>query len=281
MDDDIGQRWSIDAAHANELRLKHVHRLVERQDWPQAVLEAEELLDVAPDHVETLSLLARAQLGMADAEGAVQTWEQVLALDPSAHGDRLANLAMARLDCCDLLGAASAAREALRLDPSLAEAHFVLGVALEHQADRTSEAAQALSAANRLDPLAFPFPLQLDPAGWEQALTTAMIHVAPPVRALWEGVTVRLPELPDLADLRRHAPPLSPRIPGMLVGEPPETGDPWQTRPEALLLYARNLARARDLEELVERIAFVLEQEALVWAGEDPWNHHEEPDLDT
>lgn len=270
------QGWNLPPEMRLAMRLERVQALVEQMAWPEAALEAEELLDEAPDHVQALEYLARSQLGMMDAEGAALTWEQVFELDPAATPDRLAGMAMARFDICDLVGAVEAAREAVRLDASLAEAHFALGLALERLPGRSVEAAQALIAANRLDPLAYPFPIRLDQSGWEQALTTAMLQVPPQVRALWEGVPVRLPDVPDLEMLRRSQPPITPRLPGMFEGDPPSMqdpppDDPWSHSPDGLSLYTRNLARVHSLEELVERLADVLEQEALVWVGEDPW----------
>ena len=272
MDDEIRQGWTLDPHTRLQLRLDRVRKMVDRTAWGEAVLEAEELLDETPDHVEALELLARAQLGMMDAEGAVLTLEQLHALDPRWTSERLAALAMARLDTCDLVGAAEAARETLRLDPGSGEAHFVLGLALERLPGRATESAQAFVAANRLDPLAYPFPRQLDAAGWEQALTTAMLQLPPVFRELWEGVPVRLPRFPALDQLRESSPPMSPRLLGMFTGEPPTEGDPFETRPEGLLLFTENLARVSSLDELIERIADVLEQEALVWIGQEVWD---------
>lgn len=270
------QGWTLDPETRIAMRLEQVRKLVDRMQWHDAALEAEELLDEHADHPEALELLARAQLGIMDAEGAAQTWEQLHQVDPSPRPDRLAGMAMARFDVCDLVGAVEAAREAVRLDPALAEGHFVLGLALERLPGRSVEAAQAMMAANRLDPVSFPFPIRLDASGWEQALTTAMLQVPPPVRELWEGVPVRLPELPDLDLLRKSQPPLTPRLPGMFEGHPPSLQDPppedpWARSPDGLQLFTRNLSRVHSLEELVARLADVLEQEALMWVGEDPW----------
>ena len=167
MDDDILQGWTLDPDTRIRMRLDQVRKLLDTMAWHEAVLEAEELLDEEPQHVPALELLAKAQLGMMDAEGAVLTWEQVHALDPTPSADRLASLAMARFDTTDLVGAVEAARESIRLDSGRAEAHFVLGLALERLPGRSVEAAQALVAASRLDPLAYPFPIRLDAKGWE------------------------------------------------------------------------------------------------------------------
>jgi tetratricopeptide (TPR) repeat protein len=271
MDDVVTQGWSIDPELATAMRLDHLRRLIQAQAWTPAILEAEELLDATPGAVEALELLGRAQLGIGDADGAVLTWEQVLALDPTATAPRLTSLATARLDICDLSGAITDAREAVRLDPGSAEAWYILGLALDLTPGRSTEATGALLTANRLDPESYPLPIQLDPAGWEQALGTAMLHVAPEVRELWDGVTVTVAERPDLDQLRQHDPPLSPRIPGNYVGTPPDDGDPWTVRPDGLALYARNLARVANLEQLIDSLADMLEHEAFVWVGEDPW----------
>jgi tetratricopeptide (TPR) repeat protein len=269
MEDEVTNPWMVDPGMAQALRKRHIQRLLAVEDWPAAVLEAEELLDVNPDDIEALELLAQAQLAMTDAEGAVLAWEQVLSLDATPRADRLAQLALAKLDTCDVVGAVTDAREALRLDPSRADAHFALGLALEYTEGTSTESAQALLAAQNLDPITYPFPMRLNAAGWEQALTTAMLRIPHEIRKLWEGVPVSLSDRPTLEDLAHQAPPMSPRVHGMFLGDPPEHGNPWEHPPDALLLFSDNLARVTHLDALIERIAALLEQEAMVWVGED------------
>lgn len=282
MTDDVpAAGWTLDPDIARKMRLEHVRKLLDREEWSDAAREAEELLDEAPDHLQALEFLARAQVGMMDAEGAILTWQQVLELDPTPRADRLAALAMARFDQCDLVGAAETAREAVRLDASAPEGWFVLGLASERLPGRAVEAAQAFVAAHRLDPERYPFPLQLDSGGWDQAVTTAMMQVDPQLRTVWEDVPLTLVKYPDLEELRKHDPPFSPRVLGMFTGELPQGDqDPWSVKPEGLTLYMQNLARVADLDELVSRIADVLEDEALVWLGEDPESGDDDDDLE-
>lgn len=279
MDDDVSQGWVIDPQTRQALRITAVRRLVQTGAWEDAILEAEELLDEAPEHAEGLSLLADALQAVGDAEGALQAWDQHFARvkQPSVHA--LVGAATARLDLCDLDGAAVLAREATRRDPASSEAHFILGVALERQEDRTAESASALVAAHQLDPVSFPFPVQLTAAQWKELITLALVKVHPAAQDVWDGVPVRLYEVPELATLRASDPPVSPRVAGLFVGKPPgedesgngdhgdDASEPSAGRPEALHLFTRNLTRASTHDEIAERIADVLEQEALAWLG--------------
>lgn len=270
------QGWTLPAETRTAMRLDHIRKLLEQTAWHDAALEAEELLDEAPDHVQALDCLARAQLGMLDAEGAVLTWTQLFAQDQSVIPERLAGYAMALFDTCQLDAAIEAASKAADLDPALAEAHYVRGLALEFMPGKSAEAATALVAAHRLDPVSFPFPMSIDSDTWERAIMTAMLQVSPPVRALWEGVPVRLVESPELERLKSSQPPLTPRLPGLFHGDAPSMSDdppedPWSRKPELLWLFTKNVSRVHSVEELIGRIADLLEQEAMVWVGEDPW----------
>jgi tetratricopeptide (TPR) repeat protein len=276
MDDEVIGGWKIDEDTRLALRLESVKKALDEEDWSNAVIEAEELLDEAPDHVEGLYLLAEALLELGDAEGANETFErhlevareQEVELDPGHLAAVLCGLAVARFECVDMPAAAEAAREAIRLAPDLAQAHYYLGLALERMQGRKSESTQSILAAHRLDPEAYPLPLLLHRAQWEAAFGSALEVVHPRLQAFWSGLPVHFHELPDLAELRRHEPPLSPTVSGLYEGEPPENvKDPWQSRPKSLRLYTANLARLGHLDRMSEEIARTLQDEALDWLG--------------
>ena len=48
---------------------------------------------------------------------------------------------------------------------------------------------------------------------------------------------------------------------------PPEEGDPFEIRPEAVRIYTRNLGRAGSVEAMVGELTFALREEALDWLG--------------
>lgn len=284
MDDELhGAVWSLDPETRAALRLDRVRRLMRDQDYVEAIVEVEELLDEEPDNVDGLFLLGEALLEVGEASIALEAYAHHVALT-GGDARSLLGLAITRYDTCDLAGAVEAAREAARLDPSVAEAHWYLGLALErltHEANPDAgpgaEAITAFSAARSLDPRSYPFPLTLDQEAWDDALAEALEALHPTLQAFWHGVDMRFEEWPDLAELRRHDPPVPPSVALMYEGEHPderepedgddEPVDPWQHRPTALRLFRRNLARSQDLEELIEAVASGLESEALDWLG--------------
>ena len=231
-----------------------------------AVIEVEELLDESPELPEALRLLGTVLLEIGDAEGATLTLEHFMSLCPEVDADTRADLSMARLESCDIDGAIREAREALRLAPDFADAHFILGLALEHKPGQKTAAAAATYTAWKLDPEACPLPLDIQPREWDELVHAAVSVLDAPYQTFWHGVPLTIFDLPDLRDLQASEPPTSPTIGGLFVGIPPEPPCP-DARPSELRLYARNLCRVRDRVELVERLAELLHQEALNWWG--------------
>lgn len=268
MDDELpGGVWHIDAETHAALRLDRVRQALERGAYTTAVVEAEELLDEDPAHPDALFLLGEALLEIGHAELAVEVYRQHNELTRGTQPASLLGLAVASFEVCALSESIGAAREAVRLAPDLAEAHYTMGLALE-VLGRNAEALTAFSAAQQLDPVAFPFPIQQDLDAWQDEIEAAMEGVEPDVRAFWSGVPVVLMDAPDLEELRTHEPAIPPTVTGLYQGDPPgEDVDPATRRPAALRLFTRNLARNTDRAERIARIADCLVDEALDWFG--------------
>lgn len=250
-------------------RLELVRRAADRGDWPVVVVEAEELLDVDPDHPEGLLLLANASLELGDCLNAVAAYEAHLSHStPSA--DALSGLGLARLDCCDIAGAIEAATAALRIDPDLAEAHYTLSLCFELTPGRSADAARAMAAANLLAPDAYPWPMQLGDEAFEDAIREAVHAIPGPLARFWSGVPMRLEEKPALAELVRGPTPIPPTVAGLYMGTPPAPEVANSLRPTALRLFRRNLARCGDLDGVQARLEEVLMHEALDWLGLPP-----------
>jgi tetratricopeptide (TPR) repeat protein len=263
-DDEVLGDWSIDEELRRGLRMDAIHRAMEAGDWVEAEVEAEELLDEAPEHREALLLLGQAMLGEGDPGGALLAYERHLQLG-EATAAALIGLAVARFETCDIAGAVEAAREAVRLDPSSGDAHHALGLALERLPRRSADSVNELMAAHRLEPERFPLPLHMDARGWRRALEEARGQLPAAIRAFWAPVPVEYTVLPDLERLRAVEPPLSPSIGGMYFGEPPEEADPATVRPARLDLFTGNLSRAASWSEVVDHIVDVMVDEALDW----------------
>ncbi len=274
MDDELpGGVWRVDATTREGLRLDRIRQAMDQGAWEVAAVEAEELLEEAPEHGEALFLLGEALLELADYELARVCYEQRLALDDDDLAARL-GLAIATFLGCDLDAAIPLLEEMVRREPQSAEAHHYLGLALERVPGRGTEALSALAAASQLDPARFPLPMQLDPSGWEQLVRDALESLHPALQLFWSGVEFLLQDLPPLDELRDHVPPLPPTVGAMYVGEPPE--EPYEgdlseaPRPDGMRLFMRNLGRAPSRARLVEQLGVALEEEALHWLGLPP-----------
>ena len=266
MDGDLPSDWNHDPETRITMRLERVRRAMADADYVSAMIEAEELLDESPNHAEGLFLLAESMLELGDAEGAAEVYAHHLQLVGSDIPS-LIGLSIARFSTCDIPGAVQAAREAVRLAPDNAEAHYHLGLALERQPNRRSEAVSALAAANQLDPEHYYYPLDLSDSMWHTALELALSRLHPAIQRFWADVEVVLEDLPSLAELRRVDPPITPIVPGLYEGAPPVGVDPWTVRPDALRLFRGNLARAATFDDVVDALVRTLDHEALDWLG--------------
>ena len=232
-------------------------------------MEAEELLDDAPEHPEGLFLLGEALLELADFSMARMCYEQRVGLD-GGDAASLLGLAIAAFQGCDLAMAVEASREVVRLQPDNAEGHYYLGLALERIEGRATESLAELSAASHLDPDRFPLPMQLGEEDWEQLVGAAVMQLHPRLQTFYQQIQFRLEDLPELSELKRHDPPLPPTIGAMYLGHPPDAADPWVHRPDAIRLFARNLGRAPSPDDLVTQLSHALQEEALDWLGMAP-----------
>jgi len=152
--------------------------------------------------------------------------------------------------------------------PDDAEAHHLLGLALERIEGRLEDAERHLARATALDPEGFPPPVEVDDAEIAALVTAALGQLPERERGLLERtrVPVRVAPLPSVADLRAVDPPLSPTAVGMFRGPPLGVTD---VEPREILLFARNLRRAaRNHEELGEQVRITLLHELGHLAGE-------------
>jgi tetratricopeptide (TPR) repeat protein len=267
MDDELSSGvWQLDPATRTAMRLDRVRSAFRERDYTSAIVEVEELLDEEPANAEALFLLGESLLEVGDAPLALEAYTHHIELG-GGDRDSLLGLAIARFETCDLIGAIEASREVIRLDASVAEAHWYLGLALERLDGRQIEALAAFAAARELQAADFPYPLELTEAEWHEAVRRALRTVHPSVEEFWYGVPLKFEDLPNLAELRAHLPPVPPTISALYQGKVLEEEDPWAKRPQAIRIFRKNLARSHDEDELVQQIALALQSEALDWLG--------------
>jgi cytochrome c-type biogenesis protein CcmH/NrfG len=217
MDDEVRIGWQIAPEIRAAMRLDRARTAMDRGEFAAAVMELEELLDEEPDSPEGLFLLGEALLELGDFEGALQAYEHHLEMAGPNPGT-LTGLAIARFNTCDLSGAAAAARDVVRLAPESAEAHYYLGLALERLANRGGGAIGSFAAANQLDPVAFPFPLQVETSEWHGLVQAALALLPHSLQDFWTDIPIILEDLPNLDELRSAEPPITPTVTGLSPG---------------------------------------------------------------
>jgi tetratricopeptide (TPR) repeat protein len=268
MDDEVSVGpWHVDRQVLQGMRLERLRELSRAGTWREVVLEAEELLDDEPDHVEVVFLLAESLLAIGEPELARLAYEHRLRIGPPDH-DALLGQGLASYEMCDLPMALECLREVVRVRPDHAEAQFSLGLALEAtgEAMHALASANAFSAARILAPEQYPAPLSLTPTEWKSALDDALGHLPEVLAAVFQELPVEFAERPAISELKAHHPPLPPSIAALLDGEP---GDDDASRPERVRVFTRTLSRQPNHEELIEALAHALAIEAADWLGYD------------
>ncbi len=259
-----GGGWTVDPRALAALRLTKAADAYQSGDIAQALVEAEELLDDHPDHLDALYLVGDASLRQGDAPVAEAAFSRYLALEP-ASAEALAGLAAARFELADLAGTIGAAAQATALEPELAEAWYYTGLALE-RLGRPVESREAHARATQLAPTAYPPVGVCDDATWQAALSAAHGLLPDVLKAWLADVPVITERFPAIGLLAGVNPPLSPMVWCLYDGSPPEHGEGEGRKPAAMRLFKGNLERVAAIEgDLPRRIAEALRHEVLDW----------------
>lgn len=265
-----GGGWTVDPTALAALRLSKATDAYQSGDVEQALVEAEELLDDHPDHLDALFLVGDASLRQGDAPVADAAFSHYLKLAPG-NADALAGLAAARFELADLAGTIAAAGEAAAVEPELAEAWYYTGLALE-RLGRPVEAREAHARATQLAPTSYPPVDECDDATWQIALAAGR-GLLPDVLSAWlADVPVLTERFPVITTLASMTPPLSPMVWCLYDGTPPEPGTGADdVKPTAMRIYKGNLERVAAIEgDLPRRIAEALRHEVLDWINLGP-----------
>ena len=219
-----------------------------RGETVMAVVLAEEVLDVLPADPEALAIVADAapryghgEVGLLAARTAASSGVDTRTLQAAAY-----------LTMCDVDAALATAEHRLHDVPDDARAHAVRAQALD-LLERPDEAAAAYAQALRLRPDAFPRPLIVPEAAWDEVVQAAVSSLPFEARDALRRVDLRVVEIPDLARLQTFSPPPNPTCDAWL--------DADGKRP-SITIHRRNLARgARSLDDLTHRVIRALETE--------------------
>lgn len=265
--------WRMDPSALTALRLQQARAALDTADPYTAIIEAEELLDEDPDNLDALFLVGDACLELNDAPGAHAAFSRYVELNPDDAG-ALAGLSVSCFELTDYDGCVAMARRAIALEPTMGEAWHYLGLGLERQG-QDRESRRAFARAEKLEPDAWPLVKPLSQAEWNVALGRALELLPRSLKAWYAHTRVVTRAMPELADLRAVQPPISPTVPALYMGEPPDDApDPWRTWPDAVHVYRANLEReALWTGDLPRTIADALRSEALDWLGLPPDAH--------
>jgi tetratricopeptide (TPR) repeat protein len=259
-----GGGWTVDPSALAQLRMDQAVEALQRGDVDLALIEAEELLDEHPDHLDALYLVGDASLRHGDAPVAESAFRRFLELEPASPG-ALVGLAAARFELADLAGTIAATSQATLQDPAMAEAWYYTGLALE-RLGQPVEARAAHARATQLEPVGYPPVGEVDSATWQAALAFAMQLLPEAIVAWLADVPVVSERFPSIAVIAAMNPPLSPMVWCLYDGSAPEGAEPSEAKPTALRLFKGNLERVAAIEgDLPRRIAEALRHEVLDW----------------
>lgn len=220
-------------------------------------------------------LAGDAALAIGRAKEAESRFRTVLAQDPDCPSSRCW-LAMAlflqwRFDEAEV--AVAAARE---LPDAIPDSHVVAGVLLEHRGNlEAADACFELAAA--VAPERYPRPKRMTRAAFDREVRLAARRLPRQFRQCLDRVPVVVQDLPHRELAKDAEDEVGPDILGLFDGVPlPETeAGGFQTRPNTIYLFQRNLERAaRDPEDLLEQIRITLWHELGHYLG------FEEEDMD-
>lgn len=259
--------WNIDPLALASLRLEKASQALARGDADLALVEAEELLESAPNSVEALAVVAESALMLGDAMlalAALATLE--VAGDDSAKF--WCDLSRARFLAADLEGSLRAARAATERAPDMGDAWLQQALSLE-RLGRPSAAALAWQHAATVDAERFSLPPVIAEDVWQSSLDQALLALPQPVQAFYLRVPIAWAAFADVADLVAVQPPLSPLLDGMYSGTPPsDPEDRGESLPDCVRLFRGNLRLpASNATQLTARIHATLVNEAADWLG--------------
>jgi tetratricopeptide (TPR) repeat protein len=261
--------WGLDPSTRIQLRLERTREALRRRAYELAATEAEELLDLQPDHVDGLWMLAEATMELGDYVTAQQAYQSLV-----RHGQGrpavLLGLALASFECADLEACERAARRVAESDPDFGAAHYFIGLCVQRSAT-LAEAMPHFELAHRMGPLDFQVPVEVGASDMQLVLAHTFEALPPDLQAFWRAVQIRIEPFPGVKELASAVPPLSPRVPALADGDPATSDNPTLLR-----VFSGNLAHLDGVEAMVDHLVQTLAHLASDWL--DPENEEDAPE---
>jgi predicted Zn-dependent protease with MMP-like domain len=242
-------------------QVETIHDLLDEGEIDEARVALDALLRKRPKQPD---------LRIVDATIHLEEGEAALALAALRGAERSADpahffylRAAAHYDLVKFEEALADSERALVVHADYGYAWDLLARVKEHLGDPEG-AAKAAATAMAIDPEAFPSPLEVPPAEFDQLVEKAVAELPKPIKAKLDEMPVLVQDLPTREMLSEEDPPLTPDLLGLFVGrhifarastESPEA-------PGAIFLFRRNLLRAcTDREELAHEVRITVQHE--------------------
>ncbi|NOT32809.1 MAG: hypothetical protein HOP12_01430 [Candidatus Eisenbacteria bacterium] len=241
--------------------VERVYDLLDQGEVESARREIDTLLLSRPGHADLCMVDAAVRIEESDPEGALRTLVGAeRSADPSAffHLRAVASYELARFEV-----AREDALRAIAIQPGLAESHDLLSRIADHVGN-PDEAHEYAENAAALDAEAFPLPLEVADARFDELVEACVKELPERVRRELDHVPVLVEPLPSREILTAESPTLAPDILGLFVGRhllDRSGADPPGT-PGTIHLFRKNLLRScRDEEELAREIRVTVQHE--------------------
>jgi predicted Zn-dependent protease with MMP-like domain len=248
----------------NEIEWENVQRiwdLLDQGEVERARIETDALLRKRPGHPDVRIVDAAVSLDEAEPGHAL---EALQGAETSADPALFFHLrAAAQYDLARFEPAREDGERAIAVRPEMADTHDLLSRTFEYLGD-AEQASEHAEEAERLDPAAYPHPLDVGTAEFDTVVEESLAEMHPDIRRHLEEFPVLVDTLPRREILTAEEPPLSPDLLGLFVGrhlmERSVTDLP--SAPGAIYLFRRNLLRwCRDREELKREIRITVQHE--------------------
>jgi predicted Zn-dependent protease with MMP-like domain len=222
-----------------------------------------------PGPLESLAEEGETALEDGEYEIALETYEEMLKLDPEHWGALLR-----RAECLHLLWRTKEALQAARSltppedeedDPERAE----LEATILETMGRYEDADRLFNEAHRLEPEDFPLPVRLDAADFKTLLDKVLASLPRVIRDAVLEVPVLVEPKPT-REVAEHAPAVNPEILGLFVPTPIGEDSVAVSGGDVVFLFQRNLERAgRNRQEVSKEMKITLLHEYGHYLGFD------------
>lgn len=220
-----------------------------------------------PSDPDLWALYAEALEGAGRLKEAIGAYTRAIALTPDWTAG-VARRASLLIEVGQIDEARADVDAVLATDPEVAEAQFNRAI-LAEVAGNEFDAARAYRTAETLDPERYYLPVRVSSERFLEAARDAIDELPTRLREHLAGVPVVVRDMPERDAEGEWESGSNPLLFAYLAGPDIPDGDdvdPWVYRPDAVVLFKKNLERVcGSVEELVHELTVTLFHEALFY----------------